>query len=117
MALSNDLTLYPATIWAGASLSGPVSVGGQLLVGLSMPASWTAANLTFQISPDGVNWQEFYDGSGNEVIVQVAANLFVPLSLGMWKAVNMLTIRSGTVGSPVNQSAQAIINVVARNFA
>ncbi len=36
--LSVGITLNPATIAAGASLSGPVSLGALTLVGISMPA-------------------------------------------------------------------------------
>ena len=40
-----------ATIANGASLSGAVYVGNRRLIGIQMPAAWTAAVLTFQVSP------------------------------------------------------------------
>jgi hypothetical protein len=112
------LTLTPATIAAGASQSGPVSLGALTLVGISMPAAWTTAALTFQVSPDGgTTWQELYDGAGNEITITGAAGQFLilpPFPSYDWRGVNMLQVRSGTAGSPVNQVAQAIINLVTR---
>ena len=52
--LSVGITLNSALIAAGTALSGPVPLGALTLVGISMPAAWTAAPLTFQVSPDGV---------------------------------------------------------------
>ena len=112
------LTLNPAAIAAGQSLSGPVALGALTLVGISMPAVWTAAGLTFQVSPDGgVTWQELFDGAGNEVKVVGAAGQFLMLPAlppYVWRGLNMLQLRSGTAVSPVNQVAQAIVNVVTR---
>jgi YD repeat-containing protein len=116
--LSIGITLNPAVIAAGASLSGPVSLGALTLVGISMPAVWTAAGLTFQITPDGTTWQELYDGAGNEVTITVAAGLFIiPLAIPsyLWRGINMLQVRSGTLGSPVNQVAAATINIITRS--
>jgi hypothetical protein len=116
---SVGITLNPATIAAGASLSGPCALGALTLVGISMPAAWTAAPLTFQVSPDGgVTWQELYDGAGNEVTVQAAAGQFiVPLAdpSYVWRGVNMVQVRSGTLGAPVVQVAGAVINLVTRS--
>ena len=116
--LSVGITLNPATIAAGASLSGPVSLGALTLVGISMPAVWTTAPLTFQVSPDGVTWQELYDGAGNEVTITAAAGQFIiPLAdpSYLWRGINMLQVRSGTAGSPVNQVAAAVVNIVTRS--
>ncbi len=113
------ITTTPATIAAGASLSEPVALGALTLVGISMPAAWTAAALTFQVSPDGgTTWQELFDGAGNEVTVQAAAGQFVvPFAMPsyLWRGVNMIQVRSGTAGGPVNQAAEAVINIVSRS--
>ena len=107
-----------ATIAAGASLSGPVSLGALTLVGISMPAVWTTAPLTFQVSPDGSTWQELYDGAGNEVTITAAAGQFIiPLAdpSYLWRGVNLLQVRSGTLAAPVNQVAAAVVNIVTRS--
>jgi hypothetical protein len=106
---------YPATIAPGASLSDPVATGVDTLVGISMPATWTTAALTFQVSPDGgTTWQELYDGAGNEVTVTAAANQFIQLTSYLWRGMNMFQVRSGTSGSPVIQSSGAVITLIAR---
>jgi len=115
---SVGITLNPATIAAGTALSGPCALGALTLVGISMPTVWTAAPLTFQVSPDGVTWQELYDGAGNEVTVTAAAGQFViPLAdpSYLWRGVNLVQVRSGTAAAPVNQVAAAVINLVTRS--
>ena len=116
---SVGITLNPATIAAGASLSGPVSLGALTLVGISMPATWTPAVLTFQVSPDGgTTWQELYDGSGNEVTITAAAGQFIIPLLDpsyLWRGINMIQVRSGTAGSPVNQTVAAVVNIATRS--
>ena len=117
--LSIGITLNPATIAAGASVSGPVPLGALTLVGISMPAVWTPAFLTFQVSPDGgTTWQELYDGSGNEVTVSAAAGQFIIPLLNpsyYWRGINLVQVRSGTVAAPVNQVAAAVVNLVTRS--
>ncbi len=113
------LVTAPAVIAPGASLSGPVSLGAMTIGGISMPAVWTTANLTFQVSPDGgTTWQELYDDRGNEVTIQVAAGQFI-LMLALptydWRAVNMVQVRSGTAALPVVQAVGATINLIAKN--
>jgi hypothetical protein len=84
-----------------------------------MPAVWTAAVLTFQVSPDGgTTWQELYDGAGNEVTVTVAAGQFIiPLAdpSYSWRGINMIQVRSGTSSAPINQPAGAVVNLVTRS--
>jgi len=116
--LSAAITLNPASIAAGQSLSGPVPLGALTLVGISMPATWTPAVLTFQVTPDGSTWQELYDGAGNEVTIFAAAGQFVIPLLDpsyLWRGVNLLQVRSGTLAAPVNQVAAAVVNIVTRS--
>jgi hypothetical protein len=116
---SIGLTLNPATILPGASLSGPVGLGALTLVGISMPPVWAAAALTFQVSPDGgTTWQELYDSAGNEITVTAAANQYLMLLAEPsydWRGVNMVQVRSGTLAAPVVQAAGAVINIVTRS--
>ena len=48
-----SLVQTAVTISNGQSLSPQANLGNKLLVGIQMPAVWTAAALTFQASPDG----------------------------------------------------------------
>lgn len=43
-----ERTLVPVTIANGATVSGEVSVGKGRIVGIQMPAAWTAGNITLQ---------------------------------------------------------------------
>lgn len=98
-----------AAIAAGQSLSGVVGLTEHTLHGILIPSVWTAANLTFQVSVDGVNFAEMYDDAGNEITVQAAAGQYLALDPARWRAINCLKVRSGTSGSPVNQVAAAAI--------
>jgi hypothetical protein len=107
---------YQAVIAAGASLSAAVPMGVDTLVGVSMPAAtWTPAQLTLQVSPDGgTTWLELYDGTGNPIAIQGAAGQQIMLTSNLFRSINMFKIRSGTLVAPVVQSAGATITLIGR---
>jgi len=110
MALTNNLTTYPVVIAAGQSLSAPLPIGAYRLVGIFMPAVWTAAGLTFQSSPDGgTTWGEVQDGTGNALALTVTPGIFVPIDPAKWSAINHWKFRSGTLAAPVAQTATATL--------
>lgn len=102
------------TIDAGSALSAAVDLDGVALVGIQMPASWTAANLTFQVSADGVTYADLYNQSGSEVVVTAAANRYIALDPTLFQGIRRLKIRSGTSGTPVNQAASRTLLLVTR---
>lgn len=104
---------FSVMIPSGQSLSNSVNLGGRSLGAIIMPAAWDAASMTFQASLDGVTWFNLLDDSAAEVTLTVAANDFLRLTLSDWLALRYLKLRSGTSGSPVNQSADRIISLVA----
>lgn len=106
-----------ATILNGASLGGVVYLGAKVLVGIQMPAAWTAADLTFQASVDGVTFNDVYtpDGAGTEVTVKAAASRYIPASdLAFAKGMLYIKIRSGTASVPVVQLADRAIQLLTR---
>lgn len=127
MALPLLLNTYGAIIAATASLSssytfstsgqdggpataaGGVCFGADVLSAIQIPGVWTAANLTFQVSPDGgITWCEMYDDQGAAVTVTAVAGAFIALNkypFYAWRGANMIKVRSGTLGTPVVQSA------------
>jgi hypothetical protein len=106
VAFPLNLDDYQAVIAAGQSLSGPVLMGADTLVAISMPSSWVNASLTFQASPDGgTTWQELYDGAGNALS---------GLPSYVWRGINALQVRSGTLAAPVVQTAGATITLIGR---
>ncbi len=106
-----------ATIANGASLSGAVSVGGPdfrvSLLRISMPAAWTAANLTFQASDSLTGtFQNLYDAAGTEVTVTTAAGREIRLDPTHFAGVGYIKVRSGTSAVPVNQGAARTVTLV-----
>ena len=105
----------PAVIANGASLSDVIDIGGALEIGFQMPASWTAANLTFQGSDasDGT-YNDVYDDAGNEVVVTAAQAraIVVGTTTKNLTAFRFIKIRSGTTALPVVQGAERVIQVV-----
>lgn len=102
-----------ATIAAGASLSAAVNIQGKVIVGIQIPASWSAANLSFQAAYDGATFVEVYDGAGNAIsVVVAAASTFILIDPSLWAGVKWLKVRSGTSGSPVNQTVNPIQLIV-----
>jgi hypothetical protein len=120
MAIFSDLEYFTATIASGQSLSGAVQIGKKSLVGIVMPAAWTAAALSFQASPDGVTFDELYfvsaGASTEQTITAPAASQFIQLDPTQWRGIDTLKVRSGTAGTPVAQSAAAVITLVVRGI-
>ena len=110
------LATFTATIASGQSLSAEVDLGANILLGIAMPAAWTAADLTFQVSPDGgVTWLELQTTSA-AVDFKAAAGQFIGVDPTALRGFNALKVRSGTSASPVNQSATAVLTLVGRAY-
>ncbi len=103
-----------ATIAAGTALSPEVALGEKTLVGIIIPAAWITAALTFQATPDDTNFYELYDGAGNEVTLTGAAGQFVQVDPTKWKGITGIKLRSGTAGTPVNQTSTVTLTLVTR---
>lgn len=110
-----------ATIANGASLSDIQKVDGKL-VGLIIPAAWTAAAITFSASQDGSAFADLWETSTGTAVertiasanIPTAASRFLSLSLSDWIGINFLKVRSGISGAAVNQgAARSIILVLA----
>jgi hypothetical protein len=99
------------TIANAGSLSGAADLEGKAIAGIVMPADWTAAALTFQVSVDGTNFKNLYNDSGSEVSITVAADTFIRLT-AEWKGIRYIKVRSGTAGVPVAQGAERQIGLV-----
>lgn len=94
-----------ATIANGASLSDAIQTDGSTLVGIIMPAAWTAANLTLQMSHDDSTYNNVYDETGTEKTIVASASRYILLNPADFLGANSLKVRSGTSGTPVNQGA------------
>src|SRR5580765_7995138 len=76
------LTIIHATIVNRTSLSGAIDCSAAPPVRISAPAAWTAANLSFQVSSDGTTFEDLFDTTGKEVMVNVMPGTVVRLSAG-----------------------------------
>lgn len=108
-----------ATILTGASLSGAVCLGDKVLSGIQMPAAWTAASLTFEVSYDaGVTWKDLYDDGGNEVTLSPTspAGKYLAVDPSTFAGILFIKVRSGTTGSPVTQLADRAFTLITRKY-
>lgn len=101
-----------AKIAKDGSITGVIDLAGYALCGIQMPAAWTAADLTFQVSHDGQTFADLYDHDDNEVAVKVDAARFIQLNPQDWLGVRFLKIRSGSAQTPTTQDAERIIVLV-----
>jgi hypothetical protein len=114
---ASGLTSVTATIANGASLSGAVSLAGAGLLRILMPAAWTAAALTFQVSPDDGTYYDLYGDDGVEYSVTVAAARAVTLDVTRFVGISFLKVRSGTASAAVNQGGSRALLLVTRPLA
>ena len=107
-----------AVIANGASVSGALDVRRANLVGFVMPAAWTAAAISLEVSIDEgtpTNWSALQDRLSATYpqiatpVVNVAYALD-PVKLQGW---NWIRFRSGTTAAPVNQGAARTIATTA----
>jgi hypothetical protein len=109
---------YVATIANGESQSNSMGVGEMSLLAIVMPASWTAANLTFLGSYDnGTTFQPLHEMDGDEITVVTAASRTCILDPAVFTGLDYVKIRSCTTGGPVNQGAARTLTVAYRSFA
>lgn len=107
------------TITSGTSLSDSIEVGDGVLMGIHMPAAWTAAGMTFQGSQFGTTFDDVYkdngDGTLTEVNIGVSASKFITaLDPTIFGAFSFLKIRSGVTALAVNQAADRTILLLFR---
>lgn len=115
MAFPEFRTTETVTIAGGAALSSVLNLdGGQVAVGIVMPGTWTAADLTFQMSADGTTYVEVYSG-GAAYSETAAASIYIPLDVPTMWGCKYVKVRSGTSGTPVNQAALRTLTIVVRS--
>jgi len=112
---SRGVRKIPVTILSGASLSGVAGLGrGVSLVGIVMPAAWTAAGLTFQASADSVAFADLFDAA-TEYTFATGASRYHQIDPAKTDSIQAIKVRSGTTGVPVNQGADRIITLIVRD--
>ena len=105
-----------ALIANGTALSAAVGLGDGTLCGIAMPTTWDAASLSFQVSVDGgVTWGEMQTITA-AVSVTAAAGQYIALDPAIWRGINHIKVRSGTLAAPVNQSADRTLTLQTRRL-
>ena len=114
--MAANLFAQTGTIGAGASLSAAIPFDGTSLVGVFVPATWTAAALSFLISDDGVTFAVAVDQNGAEISILVQPGkrtVAPPLTVHSATAIKL---RSGTSSAPVNQASAAAVTLINRPY-
>jgi hypothetical protein len=107
-----QITAVTATIDINQSISADIDLGLMRLGRIAMPGTWVAADLTFQTSHNGADWNNLYDKDGAEYTVKAAASRSMLIPLSDMLSVRYLRIRSGTSAAPVNQTASRTLTLV-----
>jgi hypothetical protein len=111
----HSINAVTCTIASGATgLSDAARLGGQALCGIQLPATWVAAALTFQVSYDGgATFVDLYDANDQEVTIAAPTQgHYLALNPGLFPGVAMVKVRSGTSGTPVDQTASRVLKLV-----
>lgn len=107
----------PVTIASGQSLSSEVNLSSQTVVGIAMPADWTAADISFAgAAASGGMFYAVYDAEGTELVVDASDDRFIVIAPDALRGVRFLKVRSGTVGSAVTQGADRTLHLVVENL-
>jgi hypothetical protein len=107
------------TVLAAASVSEGVPTAGRALVGVSMPAAWTAANLGFSVSLDGINWQVATDNGGNleKAVVSGGKAIAFPSADALkFPFLRILSTNTNGDGSAVVQAADRVLTLLFARF-
>lgn len=112
-AQNSDAIEHVVKFAASGSVSTSVDLGYARLSRISMPSTWTTADLTFQVSSDdGETFQDLYDYLGTETTIQAAASREITLDLQPFLSIRDIRVRSGTAATPVAQAAATEIKLI-----
>ena len=114
MAVSEQILTTTVTIAINESLSGAADLDQYTLAAVVLPAAWTTAGLTFQVTYDGTNYFNLSDKDGEITISSSVAVASKAIALEPYKFLRVagVKVRSGTSGTAVNQAAARIITLV-----
>lgn len=109
----------PVAIPAGAAgISAAIGLGGKTLVGVVIPAAWVTAGISFQASGDGgTTFGELLDETATaRSISSVTGGAYTVIAVDptKWRGINEIKVRSGTSGSPVNQTGAPTLLLLVR---
>lgn len=114
-----DTDIRTTTIAAGAALSAQIDIGTKSLVGIVIPANWTPAPISFQVSMDGgTTWVELTPASTGVPYVtggtNIAVSTYVAIDPTILRGIASYKVRSGTAASAANQTSTVTLQLVTR---
>jgi len=114
LVIENDVTIPENT-----ALSSSFNLIGTSLVGLVIPASWTTAVITLQVSYDnGSTFIDHYDETNTETTFTVDSSRVIGFgsnTIAKLVSVKFIKLRSGTTSSPEDQlGSDKIIKLLSR---
>lgn len=102
---------FGVTIAVSGSLSASGSLVGNCIIGLITPSAWTTADISFDISLDGINFYPLYNQQGEVTIpstyVSTSQSRFFALDPNDFLGASHIKVRSGINGAAVAQNAAA----------
>jgi hypothetical protein len=102
-----------ATIPAGQSLSNSIDMSSGTAVFCHMPAAWTPALLTFQVSHDNILFGDLVDERAREVSLNIFPGTVMRVGLWIPAEVGWLKFRSGSRNGAVIQTAARTFTITA----
>lgn len=109
-----------ATIASGAAVSNALKLTGYRGLAVQTPATWTAANIGFEVSEDGTTFIPLYDEDGARVVISSVATGAAQLycapaeawACGVYPYVRLASLDTAD-GSAENQAAARTLKVIA----
>lgn len=100
------------TIAAGETVSSAVDCTDCILRTLRMPTEWSPAVLSFQLSPDGLQFFDLVDAvMGTEVQINVTPNSIVVIPDGIAHPMKFIRLRSGSAAEALVQEAERVFTL------
>lgn len=102
-----------AIIANGASETGEIDVTDRVVIGIEIPAAWTAATLAITAAQKpGGTFVPVFDKAGAEIEYQAGASRMILLDPNLTRPLRVMKINSGPSTLRVNQGAARTINIV-----
>jgi hypothetical protein len=90
---------------AGQAYSAVVSLEGAYVVGLITPDDWTPSVATVQVSAEGDNYYDLFDGKGVEFIFNVVPGTMINVDPNLLMMAAHIRLRSGRRNAEVLQES------------
>lgn len=114
--MTDRLRNIPITVLNDGDISAEIPLGGEILVGIHMPATWVSAAISFQAATvSGGTFQDVYNELNVQVSIPAATGArFIALPPNFLMGVQFIKVRSGLTGAVVDQTADRILTLVTR---